>query len=123
MIFCSCGLTSAGTGTVFAGTSNAAGAGLCALASRSAVADNIARQQKARTRSSERGDFFIDRLQFDCGFFRVKRTALYLSAASTLARPALAQASSFSPPGAPDTPMPPIVSLPALIGTPPPIPT
>ena len=41
-----------------------------------------------------------------------------MSAASTLAMPALAQASSFSPPGAPDTPTPPIVSLPALIGTP-----
>src|ERR1700748_2279753 len=40
----------------------------------------------------------------------------YFSAASTLARPALAQTSSFSPPGAPETPTPPMVSLPALIG-------
>src|SRR5215470_8724088 len=38
----------------------------------------------------------------------------------TLAMPALAQASSFSPPGAPETPTPPITSLPDLIGTPPP---
>src|SRR5262249_41566443 len=40
--------------------------------------------------------------------------------AATLAMPALAQASSFSPPGAPETPTAPITSLPTLIGTPPP---
>src|ERR671934_2520700 len=34
--------------------------------------------------------------------------------------PALAQASSFSPPGAPETPTAPITSFPTLIGTPPP---
>src|SRR5215468_2760643 len=39
---------------------------------------------------------------------------------ATLAMPALAHASSFSPPGAPETPTAPITSLPALIGTPPP---
>ena len=39
---------------------------------------------------------------------------------ATLAMPALAQTSSFSPPGAPETPTPPITSLPTLIGTPPP---
>ena len=40
--------------------------------------------------------------------------------AATLAMPALAHASSFSPPGAPETPTAPITSLPTLIGTPPP---
>jgi len=39
---------------------------------------------------------------------------------ATLAMPALAQTSSFSPPGAPETPTAPITSLPTLIGTPPP---
>src|SRR5579864_7119760 len=47
----------------------------------------------------------------------------YFSASATLAMPALAQASSFSPPGAPDTPTAPITSVPARIGTPPPTPT
>src|SRR4051812_38118085 len=47
----------------------------------------------------------------------------HFNASATLAIPALAQASSFSPPGAPETPTPPIGSLPARIGTPPPTPT
>src|SRR5215472_4128584 len=41
----------------------------------------------------------------------------YFRSAATLSMPALAQASSFSPPGAPDTPTAPIVSLPILIGS------
>src|SRR5215467_312818 len=41
----------------------------------------------------------------------------HLRSAATLSMPALAQASSFSPPGAPDTPTAPIVSLPILIGS------
>src|ERR1700683_376684 len=43
----------------------------------------------------------------------------YCSRSLILARPALAQASSLSPPGAPLTPMAAIVSLPTLIGRPP----
>lgn len=43
----------------------------------------------------------------------------YFSASATLAMPALTQASSLSPPGAPEAPAAPITSLPALIGTPP----
>jgi hypothetical protein len=35
----------------------------------------------------------------------------------------MAQSSSFSPPAAPDTPTRPMISLPTLIGTRPPIPT
>ena len=41
----------------------------------------------------------------------------YFRSAATLSMPALAQASSFSPPGAPDTPTAPMVSLPILIGS------
>src|SRR5580692_7391292 len=41
----------------------------------------------------------------------------YFSASATLSMPALAQASSLSPPGAPETPTAPIVSLPTLIGS------
>ena len=41
----------------------------------------------------------------------------YFSSAATFSMPALAQASSLSPPGAPDTPMAPIVSSPTLIGS------
>lgn len=44
----------------------------------------------------------------------------YFSCSATRAMPALAQTSSFSPPGAPETPTAPIVTLPILIGTPPP---
>jgi hypothetical protein len=42
---------------------------------------------------------------------------------ATLAMPALARTSSFWPPGAPETPTAPMISLPTLIGTPPPIAT
>src|SRR5215469_13526301 len=41
----------------------------------------------------------------------------YFRSLATLSMPALAQASSLSPPGAPDTPTAPIVSLPILIGS------
>src|SRR5215471_6260646 len=41
----------------------------------------------------------------------------HFRSAATLSMPALAQASSLSPPGAPDTPTAPIVSLPTLIGS------
>ena len=49
-----------------------------------------------------------------------KTSAFYFKLSATLAIPAFAQASSFSLPGAPETPTPPIVSVPAFIGTPPP---
>src|SRR5690349_24342362 len=45
---------------------------------------------------------------------------LYLSLSAALARPAAAQASSLSLPGAPPTPMAPIVSFPTLTCKPPP---
>src|SRR5216684_2905718 len=41
----------------------------------------------------------------------------YLSWSATLSRPALTQASSLSPPGAPDTPAAPITSSPILTGS------
>src|SRR6266700_2112647 len=41
----------------------------------------------------------------------------YFRSAATLSMPALAQASSLSPPGAPETPTAPIVSSPTLIGS------
>src|SRR5262249_12442485 len=43
--------------------------------------------------------------------------APYLSWSATLSMPALAQTSSLSPPGAPDTPIAPMVSSPTLIGS------
>src|SRR5207245_11645693 len=42
--------------------------------------------------------------------------AAYFSWSATLSSPALTQASSFSPPGAPETPTAPITSSPILIG-------
>ena len=48
--------------------------------------------------------------------------ANYFRSAAIFAMPALAQASSLSPPGAPLTPTAPITTLPALIGTPPAVP-
>src|SRR5512135_3176551 len=98
MIFCSCGLTSVGTGIVLAGTSSVAGAALCAPAgvvTNQLVARKVmARKVDARTGSSERSDGFIVRLQLGKDLSRGGNTALYLSAASTLAIPALAHASS-----------------------------
>lgn len=47
----------------------------------------------------------------------------YFSISAILAIPALAHASSLSPPGAPLTPTAPMTSLPALMGTPPAVPT
>src|SRR3982074_3814870 len=41
----------------------------------------------------------------------------YFSVSAALSMPALAQTSSFSPPGAPETPTAPITSSPALIGS------
>src|SRR4051812_1427506 len=43
----------------------------------------------------------------------------YLSWSAPLSSPALAQASSLSPPGEPDTPTAPMTSSPTLIGNPP----
>src|SRR5207247_9175525 len=48
-------------------------------------------------------------LRFSC--------AGYLSWSLTLSMPACAQTSSLSPPGAPETPTPPIVSSPIMIGS------
>src|ERR1700686_330742 len=42
---------------------------------------------------------------------------VYFNSEATLSMPALAQASSLSPPGAPETPTAPMVSLPTLIGS------
>jgi hypothetical protein len=47
----------------------------------------------------------------------------YFNSVEILAMPASAQASSLSPPGAPLTPIAPMISSPALIGTPPAAPT
>src|ERR1700681_1440348 len=63
MIFCSCGLTSVGTWIVLAGTSSAAGAAVCAGAFVIVAMASRAKQPMAKVRSSERGDFFIGRLQ------------------------------------------------------------
>ena len=43
--------------------------------------------------------------------------SVHLSWSATLSIPALMQASSFSPPGAPDAPAAPMVSSPTLIGS------
>jgi len=59
---------------------------------------------------------------FTCGLFSRPQFAYYtphFNLSTTLAMPAIAQASSLSPPTAPLTPTAPIVSLPTLIGTPP----
>src|SRR3984893_364098 len=42
---------------------------------------------------------------------------VYFNSEAALSMPALAQASSLSPPGAPETPTAPMVSLPTLIGS------
>src|SRR6266566_3330090 len=42
---------------------------------------------------------------------------VYFNSEATLSMPALAQASSLSPPGAPEMPMAPMVSLPTMIGS------
>src|SRR5262249_30881865 len=47
----------------------------------------------------------------------LRRNAAYFSWSATLSMAALAQASSLSPPGAPDTPIAPMVSSPTLIGS------
>src|SRR5262249_3204244 len=47
----------------------------------------------------------------------IRRSAAYFNWSATLSMPALAQASSLSPPGAPETPMAPMVSSPTLIGS------
>src|SRR3977135_3906705 len=53
-----------------------------------------------------------------CGAGTVRRgRAGYLSWSATLSIPALTQASSFSPPGAPEAPAAPITSSPTMIGT------
>src|SRR6516165_7807114 len=46
----------------------------------------------------------------------LRKGAAYFNSSATLSMPALAQASSLSPPGAPETPMAPMVSSPTLIG-------
>src|ERR1700676_2184605 len=61
MIFCNCGLTVVGTGMVLAGTSSAPEGAVCAFTV--GILGSRARQTAARTSSSERGDFFIGRLQ------------------------------------------------------------
>src|SRR5205814_10483803 len=47
----------------------------------------------------------------------IRISRAYFSSVATLSMPALAQASSLSPPGAPEMPMAPIVSLPTMIGS------
>src|SRR4029077_11818421 len=54
--------------------------------------------------------------RFDC-VGGIVSDAGHFSSAATFSMPALAPASYFSPPGAPDTPTAPIVSLPTLIGS------
>src|SRR4249920_1470843 len=63
IIFCSWGLTVVGTAMVLAGTSSAPGAAVCAGAFAIVATATRARQPIDRARSSERGDFFIGRLQ------------------------------------------------------------
>lgn len=49
----------------------------------------------------------------------IQEGVCYFSCSATLAMAAFAHTSSLSPPGAPLTPIAPIVSFPTLIGTPP----
>src|SRR5882672_6895668 len=51
------------------------------------------------------------------GFHEKREQRSYFNCAATLSMPALAQASSLSPPGAPEMPMAPMVSLPTMIGS------
>src|ERR1700754_1445610 len=87
---------------------------------RAARADWIASSQVLLAMTAEA---FLVGTARRCAFAHPTNSTHHFSASATLARPALAQTSSFSPPGAPETPTPPIGSLPARIGTPPPTPT
>ena len=91
------------------------GAAVCAFAieaRESSARPPSVRTVENKTRLRENHHFFIS-----CLYVAVKTTT-YLSTASILTSPALAQTASFSPPGAPETPtMPEICRMKAFAGS------
>src|SRR5262249_54531400 len=70
--------------------------------------------EQKRRRAGEAGEGHPHQTPSSCG---TSRMFDHFSWSATLSRPAFTQASSFSPPGAPETPAAPMTSSPAVIGS------